>query len=222
MLAKCGTQKVWHWAHKGRLTCDPWWEPETEWHRAWKNQFPISWQEVPLRSKETGELHIADVQTPHGLVMEFQHSAIDPAELASRERFYENMLWVVDGTRLASDRARIDERLPRWRWLPERIVEKCGGPSAVFPRRWLNCKKPVLFDFSGHASSPDGTPPDHLICLMPERYRGDALYFPVRRSTLIEVGDGIEGGPRILHWTELHKLMIESELAARSRRYRLR
>ncbi|WP_353852394.1 competence protein CoiA family protein [Pseudomonas sp.] len=46
MTAKCGEQKVWHWAHKGRRVCDPWWENEGEWHRAWKRSFPEDYHEV--------------------------------------------------------------------------------------------------------------------------------------------------------------------------------
>ncbi|RUV66122.1 competence protein, partial [Mesorhizobium sp. M5C.F.Cr.IN.023.01.1.1] len=46
MIAKCGDQRIHHWAHRGMRTCDPWWEPETPWHRSWKAQFPPHWQEV--------------------------------------------------------------------------------------------------------------------------------------------------------------------------------
>lgn len=45
MIAKCGQVRDRHWSHRGTRKCDPWWEPETEWHRAWKNQFPRDWQE---------------------------------------------------------------------------------------------------------------------------------------------------------------------------------
>ena len=46
MTAKCGRVKVWHWFHKGKPPCDPWWESETEWHREWKDNFPKEWQEA--------------------------------------------------------------------------------------------------------------------------------------------------------------------------------
>lgn len=103
VIAKCGTHKVHHWAHKGVKMCDNWWEPETEWHRAWKNNFPKEWQEIFLPDEQTGEKHIADVKTEHGLVIEFQHSHIKPEERISREKFYRNMVWIVDGTRLKYD-----------------------------------------------------------------------------------------------------------------------
>jgi hypothetical protein len=99
VISKCGKVKVWHWAHKSREVCDPWWENETEWHRAWKDNFPKEWQEISALDPETGETHIADVKTPHGMVVEFQHSVMPIEEMAARERFYGNMIWIVDGLR---------------------------------------------------------------------------------------------------------------------------
>ena len=57
----------------------------------WKKCFPEEWQEV-VHFAEDGEKHIADVKTPSGLVIEFQHSAIKPEEQLSREGFYKNDL----------------------------------------------------------------------------------------------------------------------------------
>src|SRR5689334_12169298 len=88
VIAKCGEVKANHWAHKGNRNCDPWWEHETEWHRAWKNHFSGEWQEVVLKDELTGEKHIADIKTEHGLVVEFQHSCINPEEQRKREGFY--------------------------------------------------------------------------------------------------------------------------------------
>ena len=56
MVAKCGQHRVWHWAHWKSKDCDPWWEPETEWHRSWKNQFPVAWQEIG-HTAQSGERH---------------------------------------------------------------------------------------------------------------------------------------------------------------------
>lgn len=99
MTARCGRVKVWHWAHKGTKPCDPWYESETQWHRNWKNKFPLDWQEVIHTDSKSGEVHIADVKNPFGLVIEFQHSPISPEEMRSREVFYGEMVWVVDGKR---------------------------------------------------------------------------------------------------------------------------
>jgi len=40
VIAKCGTHRVAHWAHRGMRDCDTWAEKETDWHRVWKNNFP--------------------------------------------------------------------------------------------------------------------------------------------------------------------------------------
>jgi competence protein CoiA len=99
VIAKCGEIKVWHWAHRSRRRCDPWWENETEWHRSWKSHFPDEWQER-IQHAADGERHVADVKTAHGWVLEFQRSAIKPEERRARESFYGRMVWVVDGRRL--------------------------------------------------------------------------------------------------------------------------
>lgn len=150
MLARCGTKKVWHWAHKGRRHCDPWWENETEWHRDWKARFPIDWQEVPARD-ETGELHIADIKTPHGLVIEFQHSAIQPGEVAKRTNFYDQVIWIVDATRRATDLTQYE------RMLSEHYPERFDGVDIYtvyceetrLLKDWGSLGRIVGFDFGG-------------------------------------------------------------------------
>lgn len=84
VIAKCGEIRAGHWAHERKSDCDPWWENEGEWHRAWKDRFPDDWQEVPQYA-ENGEKHIADVKTADGYVLEFQHSPIKPEERRARE-----------------------------------------------------------------------------------------------------------------------------------------
>jgi competence protein CoiA len=90
-IAKCGEIKVWHWAHKSVIDCDPWWEPESQWHLDWKKQFPIAWQEVIVGP------HRADVKTPTGTVIEFQASSISTEKICEREAFYGSMKWVLRG-----------------------------------------------------------------------------------------------------------------------------
>ncbi len=97
MVAKCGPRKMHHWAHFGRRNCDPWWESETAWHRNWKNLFPENCREV-VHTSPDGELHRADIKSPTGIIIEVQHSNITDAERISREIFYRNLVWVVDGS----------------------------------------------------------------------------------------------------------------------------
>lgn len=154
VIAKCGTQKVWHWAHKSKQMCDHWWENETQWHRNWKNCFPEEWQEV-VHFAGDGEKHIADVKTPSGLVIEFQHSAIKPEEQFSREQFYKNMIWIVDATRLKTDR----ENLELLTWGDPNYYQKFETDQWLdnpFPRKWRNRSVTVYFDTGD---------PNFLICL---------------------------------------------------------
>jgi len=147
VIAKCGSRRVWHWAHTGVRNCDPWWEPETEWHRNWKNRFPSHWQEV-RQLASSGELHIADVKTEAGTVIEFQHSDISPVERASREHFYQEMVWVVDGMRLKRDlpafHQAVGNRLPL-RALPASWALTIYD-APVF-ERWIGSRRPVYIDF---------------------------------------------------------------------------
>jgi len=96
VIAKCGPRIVHHWAHFGRRECDPWWENETPWHREWKNHFPESCREVS-HVAANGEIHRADIKTPTGIVIEIQHSSMTDTERISREEFYSNLVWVLDG-----------------------------------------------------------------------------------------------------------------------------
>lgn len=96
MAAKCGPRVIHHWAHEGRRNCDPWWENETDWHREWKNQFPVACREVSHLAPD-GEIHRADIRTPTGIYIEVQHSSMTDTERASREGFYQNLVWVIDG-----------------------------------------------------------------------------------------------------------------------------
>lgn len=150
-IPKCGKLKIWHWAHIGKRMCDQWWENETEWHRAWKGQFPKEWQEF-IQHAESGEKHIADVKTAQGYVIEFQHSYIKTEERQAREDFYKKMLWVVDGTRRSRDK---DAFMDAWKYshpidgrVELRRLLGLGGKCALL-QDWGGSSVPVFFDFSG-------------------------------------------------------------------------
>lgn len=147
MVAKCGKVKIWHWAHKGSRSCDPWWENETKWHRAWKEQFPVKWQEIVLQA-ENGEKHIADVKTEHGWVIEFQHSYIKPEERRSRNAFYGKLIWVVDATRRRRDTPQL---LRSWEeGTPvdaNSAVRRVWSEGCALYREWADGHAPTFFDF---------------------------------------------------------------------------
>ena len=153
VIPRCGKVRIEHWAHKGTLTCDRWWESETEWHRAWKNQFPKAWQEVHHTASD-GEKHIADVKTERGYI-ECQHSALSLEERASREDFYPNLAWVVHGRRLALDLERFKKALNSAVVLLDvpRIVA-VQSDCCPLVRNWSTSRVPVYFDFG--ENEPDG------------------------------------------------------------------
>lgn len=94
LIGKCGEIYTWHWQHQANADCDKWKEHETEWHRTWKNKFPDSWQEVIINKGD--EKHIADIRTPNGAIIEFQNSSISISTIRKREKFYKNMVWVLN------------------------------------------------------------------------------------------------------------------------------
>lgn len=170
VIAHCGEQRVWHWKHLWKARCSRWSEPETEWHRHWKNRFPREWQEARHRDEKNDEIHVADILTAHGCVIEFQHSRLHPDERTARETFYENLVWVVNATRLKRD-------FPRFRQGFEDYFRQTttGGfffvsfPEECFPKDWIGSRVPVIFDFKGlGATDPQEPLREALWCLLPE------------------------------------------------------
>ncbi|SEJ56351.1 Competence protein CoiA-like family protein [Cyclobacterium xiamenense] len=184
VIAKCGDKKVWHWAHRSIKACDSWWEPETEWHRNWKNYYPSDWQETVLFDGQTGEKHIADVKTIHSLVIEFQHSAIKPEERISREKFYKNMIWVVDGTRLKRDYPRFHKGMENFRRTNQQGVFYVNFPEGVFSKIWLNSSVPVIFDFS---TTEQNEIRNTLWCLLPQKDITQAIVVGFKRNDLVQI-----------------------------------
>lgn len=192
VIAKCGTQKIWHWAHKRKTDCDHWWESETEWHRRWKNNYSADWQEISLLDERTGEKHIADVRTVYDLIIEFQHSRIDPQERIKREKFYKNMIWVVDATRLKKDYPRFVKG--KKNSFENQIFYKTDNPKIFrvdlidwcFPLDWLESSVPVIFDFLGDGSLDDSDGlRNNLYCLFPQ-IGSDARVAEISRKVFID------------------------------------
>lgn len=185
VTAKCGTQRAWHWAHVYKKECDSWSE-ETEWHRFWKGHFPLDWQEIILYETQSGEKHIADVRTKHGLVMEFQHSPLDPQERVKREAFYKNMIWVVDAAHRKNDYKRFVKGFPQFLSTHKKGMYLVTFPEESFPANWVQSSKPVFFDFRGIAPSD---PPDNgrelLWCLLPGRVEGCAVLIAFNRGNIV-------------------------------------
>ena len=97
---KCGAIVTHHWAHISGGDCDAWSEPESDWHKGWKEYFPMHCREVVMG--ENNE-HRADVRLDNGLVIELQHSSISPETIAEREQFYGFMVWLFDAREFAKN-----------------------------------------------------------------------------------------------------------------------
>lgn len=125
--AKCGEIVSWHWAHIN-ADCDPWSEPETDWHRKWKGYFPDTWQEV------TKPPHRADVAGPDG-VLEIQRSGISPAEIREREQFYGRMAWLLNGHDFWKNLEwiKVDGDYHRFRWKHAR-------------KTWIEAQRQIFID----------------------------------------------------------------------------
>lgn len=128
--AKCGEVLTWHWAHL-TAECDPWSEPESQWHLNWKARFPEAYQEVVVGP------HRADVKGP-AAVLEVQKSQIAPEMIREREEFYGEMLWMLKGDDFA-----------------ERLKIKYHGRGMYLfewknPRKtWATAERRLLIDIKG-------------------------------------------------------------------------
>lgn len=188
VIAKCGSHRIPHWAHRGIRDCDSWGEKETEWHRRWKNNFPTEFQEFIQHDEKSGERHIADVRTNFGLVIEFQHSHLDPLERATRERFYGNMLWVVDGTRLQRDYPRFLKGRDGLKSIGVPGYFLLAFPEECFSTMWLDSSVPVIFDFRGlGARDPSDAFGNSLWCLLPGRAEGNAIVVRMSPEQFVQV-----------------------------------
>lgn len=130
VIAKCGSIYTWHWSHVA-ADCDPWSEPETEWHKGWKDRFPPECREVVIGP------HRADVLTKSGIVIEFQHSPISVDEILEREDFYgKKMVWLLDGSVFKEN-------------MELRVFGTLGFTWSHPRRCWWASQQPLFIDFSG-------------------------------------------------------------------------
>jgi hypothetical protein len=187
MIAKCGEHNVWHWAHKGTRVCDVWWEPETPWHRGWKNQFPKEWQEV-IRRADSGEKHIADVMTAGALVLEFQHSHLSKEERESRESFYRNMMWIVNGLRRVRDNPNFVASLSTATVINLNPLTFSFANKGALLRDWSGSRVEVFFDFGDVYEPRHPFPFDAPVLwrLNPASPPGTAQLSPVARARFVE------------------------------------
>ncbi len=164
VFSKCGEINVWHWAHHKDVSCDSWYEPETEWHKNWKLAFGKYNCEIVI-SKD-GVRHIADILTNDNVVIELQNSPIPKPIVRRRENFYgDGMLWVINGKHFKNNFfiSSLDSTKDYWNskyiHTPEGIVNKTTGEIVYVPKNnftfiwnwprksWTDVQRNLFIDF---------------------------------------------------------------------------
>ncbi len=219
MIAKCGEFKISHWAHKKIRQCDTWWETETEWHREWKGNFPIEWQEIIQFDRFTNEKHIADVRTDKGLVIEFQHSHINPVERRQREDFYKKMIWIVDGTRLQRDIPRFIKAQKDFVRTDNPRIFEIEFADDCFPKSWLGSSVPVIFDFKGTAPIENERNERNnrtlLYCIFPIQVGWLTIFAEISRKALVK---SIIDGEWQVRYANFMKVLTERKILEERKR----
>lgn len=184
LIAKCGEVNVNHWAHKGNRNCDSWWENETDWHRSWKDKFPMDWQEV-VHFANSGEKHIADVKTESGWILEFQHSYLKPDERLSRNAFYGKLVWVVDGLRRKRDKEQFQNKLKECSVVNKNpLICRVSFPDECkILKEWLRCNAFVFLDFQ----ETKAVNQSDLWFLFPQITNNEVFISPFSRPKFIEM-----------------------------------
>lgn len=167
VIAKCGQIKTHHWAHLSNSNC-PYKENKGEWHRQWQEKFDENWQEVLLINQENGERNIADIKTQSGFVIEFQHSHIDIAEREAREKFYKNMIWVVDATESKTMLKYFNQKLEGKQDIEGFNIDNFDYDKL---KTWYNSFVPVFYDLYGLEDGTEKTEiQKYLYCVFPKEY----------------------------------------------------
>ncbi len=185
VIAKCGSIKVHHWAHHGinERDCDIWWENETDWHRNWKNRFPEEFREKSFKDLVTGENHRADIFINSGVTIEFQHSRISLEEIKSREAFYSNLIWVVDGSMYKKDFIKIQKWI-FWPFAKRKELYYFNSFCDIIPPDWKSCSVPVFFDFSSQAKSQNDLA---FFCLFPQKVGINSIIAKISINTFLSI-----------------------------------
>jgi hypothetical protein len=121
------------------------------------------------------------------LVIEFQHSAIHPNERIAREKFYKNMVWIIDGTRLKRDYPRFLKGRTDLRRTEYPGIFQVSFPDEYFPSAWVGSAAPVIFDFKGSETINDPNDPrNYIYCLLPSKDGRIALLAMLSRRDFID------------------------------------
>ena len=151
VLSRCGKIKVWHWAHFKGNSCDPWYEPETPWHRKWKLTFGKEFTEIKIIKENSW--HVADVLTKEKVVIELQNPPIQKDIIRRREEFYgDRMIWLINGIKFKESFFIKDfDDKSHWWGLKHNNCKNREGKKIFkweYPRKsWEDARRHIFIDF---------------------------------------------------------------------------
>lgn len=173
LIAKCGEIVTWHWAHIAS-DCDPWAEPESQWHIQWKRYFEIAkGADVEVSMGP----HRADVVLPNGAIIELQSGYLSTEKIRDRESFYGPPLsWVyrahwMDRVHLTrkglwwknGSKSMTEHRRPVWWHTPTRLIRvRLSLVDHYDEHGFLDCER-VLGRIAREVSPPDLDSPPPLV-----------------------------------------------------------
>ena len=109
-------------------------------------------------------------------------------ERVSRECFYKNMAWVVDGTRRKTDYRKFLNAFDYnaiWHF-PKDVIWILDNGHNYLPIEWLESRFPVFFDFKGLLDNPtNDLIREHMWCLFPIRGHNINVLMDIPRETFI-------------------------------------
>lgn len=181
VFARCGEERMPHWAHKTVIKCDEWSEEETEWHRRWKDRFGELQEQVHRKGDVS---HMADVKTPDGLIVIFRRKSLNEEGRATREAFFgTKMIWVVDCSQSSALLARFRANKTDGATLKHEGREflLLDEPEKCFWKRWVHGRRRItLFDF--------GESESRVWCLLPSKGFGrKAACIPFSRDEFVDL-----------------------------------
>ena len=188
MIAKCGSIRIHHWAHKKGAHCDEWAEPENAWRLNWLKAFEGFRQEEII--KQGNESHFVDVLTENGTPILFRQKAPSSDDMAKMESFFRGLIWFANmGASIRACKA--FEKAMIEQFITESEIKNvwlCSCEKGI-PAAWLDAKYPVFLDFRCSEEIVN----DYLWCLMPKLHpddRSDRIL--IRFSEVDEVVDKIK------------------------------
>ncbi|MCQ2361958.1 MAG: hypothetical protein MJ048_02860 [Acidaminococcaceae bacterium] len=205
VIAKCGNIRVHHWAHKNRQDCETFTKDTSEWHKSWQEKFPEEWREEPITNTVIKKRHRADICTPQGIVVEFQHSPIDVEEQEERESFYllqtnsphtNGMVWVVDATCYQQVQKHFEEEIRYILTKPingeDRYLKNyyfLDDANFIFPKEWVNRNVFVFFDYFNFETKTGDT---NLYCLFPKLKDGKRIIWVCPRDRFVNFVSNVD------------------------------